>query len=119
MYSWVDCQGQKIKRISVKKPLKNPSSDPLVIGTFSFLNKDIYIKTFNKLLQREVKVNNEFYIDSMINIAIGLGYKCKIFEVDEFICWGTPNEYRTFEYWRNCFNILEDHLYNSNDDNFF
>ena len=119
MYSWVLTESDKIKNVSVKKSLSNPIEDHLLIGTFTFLNKEIYIECFKKLLDTKEKVNNEIYIDSMINLAIKKGYRCKIFEVDECICWGTPNEFKTFEYWRNCFNLLKSHPYKSNNEELF
>ena len=65
-------------------------------------------------------VNGEYYIDSAINDAISLGLKCVVFEIDYYICWGTPNDLRTFEYWQSCFNGWEGHPYLiKNDKNFF
>ena len=38
--------------------------------------------------------------------------KCRIFEVDIYLCWGTPNDLRTFEYWQSCFHKWGSHPYN-------
>ena len=27
------------------------------------------------------------------------GYKAKIFDVTNYLCWGTPNDYKTYNYW--------------------
>ena len=56
-------------------------------------------------------INGEFYIDSLINDAIGLGLQCHLFEVDSYLCWGTPNDLRTFEYWQSCFHKWTSHPY--------
>jgi len=29
-----------------------------------------------------------------------MGLKTVVFEIDKYICWGTPNDLRTFEYWK-------------------
>ena len=71
------------------------------------------------MYDREGMVNNEYYIDSLIKDALRLKYKCKFFEVDQFICWGTPNELRTFKYWQNCFNEWNVHSYQKSLDEDF
>ena len=68
---------------------------------------------------REARVNGEFYVDMLINDAIGMGLRCVLFEIDHYICWGTPNDLRTFAYWQNCFHKWESHPYNiKNDKNY-
>jgi hypothetical protein len=82
-----------------------------VIGTFTFRNADLLRKCIESLKKRDGKVNEEFYLDSCINDAIALGMSCKLFEVDHYISWGTPNDLRTFEYWQNCFHQWDSHPY--------
>jgi hypothetical protein len=65
---------------------------------------------------RKGLVNGEYYVDTAINDAIALGYKCKIFEINHYICWGTPNDLKTFEYWQSCFHKWESHPYNLEND---
>jgi hypothetical protein len=44
-------------------------------------------------------VNNEFYVDSAIAVLLEQGRRAVIFDVDHYICLGTPDDVRTFEYW--------------------
>jgi len=112
MFGWIDAdQNGNIKAISVKTPLASPASDPIVIGTFTFKNADVLRKCIESLKQRNGKINGEFYLDSCINDAIALGLSCKLFEVDHYISWGTPNDLKTFEYWQNCFSQWCSHSY--------
>jgi len=47
-----------------------------------------------------------------------LGLRCVLFEIDHYICWGTPNDLKTFEYWQSCFDGWNGHSYKIlNDDN--
>ena len=39
--------------------------------------------------------------------------KIMIFEIDYYICWGTPNDLKTFQYWQNCFDKWDAHPYKS------
>ena len=56
-------------------------------------------------------INGEYYVDMAINDAIALNLRCVLFEIDSYICWGTPNDLRTFEYWQSCFNDWSSHPY--------
>ena len=40
-----------------------------------------------------------------------MGFVCKLFEVSSFLCWGTPNDLKTFEYWQSCFHKWKYHPY--------
>ncbi|NQW57336.1 MAG: hypothetical protein HQ456_01370 [Polynucleobacter sp.] len=112
MYGWIDAdQNGMIQNISVKTPLDVPASDPIVIGTFTFRNADILRKCIHSLKKRDGRVNGEFYLDSCINDAIAMGLNCKLFEVDHYLSWGTPNDLKTFEYWQQCFTQWSSHSY--------
>jgi len=40
-----------------------------------------------------------------------LGYTVKVFEISSYICWGTPDDLRTFEYWQSFFHKCPWHPY--------
>ena len=108
-FGWINTDQKNIKSVSVKKPLKNPKIDNLIVGTFTFKRKDIFKKSIESLIKRKEMVNGEFYLDSSINDAIQLGYNCEIFKVDNMISWGTPNDLETFKYWEKCFKKWKSH----------
>lgn len=112
MFGWIDYDNTGlIRRISVKTPLKSPTADAIVIGTFTFKKASDFRASIARLIKRNGRINNEFYIDEAINDAIELGLRCQLFEVDNFLCWGTPDDLRTFEYWQSCFHKWEGHPY--------
>ena len=111
MFGWIDAEAGRIRSISVKTPFNCPASDPIVLGTFTFRSTSDYRRAFNRLIERDGRINGEFYIDSLINDAIALGLRCHLFEVDSYLCWGTPNDLRTFEYWQSCFHKWHSHTY--------
>ena len=63
------------------------------------------------MIQRKGLINNEYYIDGCLLDALKMGLRIKVFYVDHFLCWGTPNELKTFEYWQSCFHKWESHPY--------
>ncbi|PRC93970.1 sugar phosphate nucleotidyltransferase [Solimicrobium silvestre] len=111
MFGWIDAKEGQISSISVKTPLDNPASDPIVLGTFTFRRGEDFRRAIEHLIARDGRVNGEFYIDSCINDAIELGLRCHLLEVDSYLCWGTPNDLRTFEYWQSCFHKWPGHPY--------
>ena len=120
MYSWLDVDDQGyVKKIYVKEFIwENPIEEYAVVGTMFFRNKEIYLKSLENLYKNDVRVNGEFYIDSLLNESIKLGYKVKNFEIDEYICWGTPNDLKTYQYWQTFFNKVDWHPYSYENDYF-
>ena len=55
-------------------------------------------------------------VDSILNEAISLGYNVNNFEVDHYICWGTPDDLKTYRYWQNFFNTVNWHPYDYRKD---
>jgi dTDP-glucose pyrophosphorylase len=112
MYGWIDAdEAGTIKSVSVKKPLADPVTDPIIVGAFTFKKLDDFLASVERMKSRAARVNNEYYVDTAINDAIELGLRCVVFEIDYYICWGTPNDLRTFEYWQSCFNGWKSHPY--------
>ena len=111
MYGWINADDGRISEISVKTPLDSPATDPIVLGTFTFRRAEDFRRVVEHLINRDGRINGEFYIDSCINDAIELGLRCYLFEVDSYLSWGTPNDLRTFEYWQSCFHKWASHPY--------
>ena len=117
MYSWLDVDGDDIKGVSVKKfPGGNPVDEYAIVGTMFFRNKDVYLQSLLQTYEKNVRTNGEFYVDSILNEAINLGYTVKNFEVDHYICWGTPDDLNTYRYWQNFFNAVKWHPYDYRKD---
>ena len=111
MYSWIYEDENYISKISVKQNLINPREDYVLIGKFTFKKAKDFVRSAELSFASGDKVNGEYYVDSVINKSIEIGLKVALFEVDYFICWGTPDELETYNYWEKCFNKWEDHPY--------
>ena len=110
-FGWIKRKKDVINYISVKKPLKNPLNDPIVLGTFTFKKIKYFTRSVERMIERGATVNNEYYIDTCLNDAIKLGYNCKIFIVDNYLPWGNPNDLKTFKYWQKYFDLWKNHPY--------
>ena len=113
MFGWIatESDGERIAAISVKQPLEDPARDPIVLGTFTFRSASDFRACLDRMVARDARVNGEFYLDTCINDAIALGLDCRVFVVDHYLSWGTPDDLRTFEYWQSCFHQWSGHPY--------
>lgn len=113
MYGWVktDERGNALG-VSVKKAISDtPYNDHAITGTFFFRKKRYFMEALESVYKKNIRVNNEFYVDSCMGEMVELGRKVKVFEVENYIGWGTPNDYRTFEYWQSFFHKWPNHPY--------
>ena len=117
MYGWVETNNNIAIKVSVKKPISNnPKNDHAIVGTFWFRKIEYFKSGLEQLLLKNVRVNGEYYVDSIMQELIELGYTVKVLEVDHYICWGTPNDYKTFNYWQSYFHKDINHPYDLRKD---
>jgi choline kinase len=115
-YGWIAENNGIIERISTKIALDDPNTDPIVIGTFTFKKASDFFCAAEHMYARDGRINGEFYVDECINDAIKLGLIVKLFEVDHYLPWGTPNDLESFTYWQSCFHKWEGHPYRLEND---
>ncbi|MFC4722889.1 sugar phosphate nucleotidyltransferase [Geojedonia litorea] len=112
MYGWIKTKGDKVLGVSVKKPISdNPRKDHAIVGTFYFRKGLHFKKALDKMYKKNTRINGEFYVDSCIEELVNIGLNVKVFEIDNYICWGTPNDYKTFKYWQSFFHKVDWHPY--------
>ncbi len=105
MYGWVGTKDNHTADfISCKKSIsENPVLDHAIVGIFWFKSANIFFNYGKELVRKDIRINNEFYVDEMMNLLIKDGLKVGIFEVSKYICWGTPDDLRTYNYWKQFF----------------
>jgi len=105
-YAWLDVDKDDcIRHVSCKKFIyEDPLKTHAIIGTMFFRKGKYFMEGLKDNYKEDIRTNGEFYVDDVLNQNIKAGLKVKVFEVDNYICWGTPNDYKTYNYWRNYFN---------------
>jgi bifunctional N-acetylglucosamine-1-phosphate-uridyltransferase/glucosamine-1-phosphate-acetyltransferase GlmU-like protein len=117
-YAWLKVDRyDNVQGISVKKAIsENPYNDHAFIGTMYFRKAQYFLDALKDLYENDLRVNGEFYLDSTVNSLIRRGKRVRVFEVESYIGWGTPNDLKTFEYWQSYFHKQKDHPYSIEKD---
>lgn len=105
MYGWVETDDfGKALHVSCKVPISdNPLEDHAVIGAFTFRRADFFFDAVTAMCAANDRVNNEYYVDVAVNYAIRSSLNIRTFEVDRYICWGTPLDFEIYQYWQEYF----------------
>ncbi len=113
MYSWLDVDALGfVNKVSTKKFTGvDPMKEHAIIGTMIFKKLRYFTEGFLENIKSNSMTNREFYVDDVIRRNIESGLQVRVFEVLNYICWGTPDDYETYLYWQNFFNICTWHPY--------
>lgn len=112
MFGWVDADERgQVSGVRVKQAPEDPRTAPMIVGAFTFRRAGDFARAYQRLIGRQATVNDEYYVDSMIEDAVALGLNVQLFEIDNYLGWGTPNDLKIFEYWQSCFHKWNSHPY--------
>ena len=75
---------------------KNPISNNATVGFYYWKNGSDFVKFAEQMIEKDVRVNNEFYVCPVFNEAIGDGRKIKTFEATKMWGLGTPEDLNYF-----------------------
>tara|TARA_R110002020_G_scaffold123630_2_gene280364 strand:+ start:2578 stop:4212 length:1635 start_codon:yes stop_codon:yes gene_type:complete len=118
MYSYIEAdESGKALSVSMKKPIsEKPSSDHAIVGSFIFNKASHFTENYLNIVKKDIMFNNEYYADLVIQECIDNGLDVKVLEVDEYLCWGTPDDYETYIYWQSFFHKCDWHQYTIDKD---
>ncbi len=92
--------GVRVTGVSVKQPLSpTPRNDLLLVGTFWFRTAGLMTALIDELEAHDLRVNGEFYLDSVVGLAVARGLDVRAFAADGYLCWGTPEALSEAQYW--------------------
>lgn len=76
--------------VAEKKPISNLAT----VGIYFWKKGSDYIKYAERMIEKNIRVNNEFYVCPVFNEAIQDGKKIKVFKIDSLKMWGlgTPED---------------------------
>jgi beta-phosphoglucomutase-like phosphatase (HAD superfamily)/dTDP-glucose pyrophosphorylase len=75
---------------------KNPISDIATVGIYYWKRGSDYVKYAEQMIEKNIRVNNEFYVCPVFNEAIADGKRIKTFDVPSMWGIGTPEDLMYF-----------------------
>jgi HAD superfamily hydrolase (TIGR01509 family) len=75
---------------------KNPISKYATAGIYYWKNGSDYVKYAEQMIEKNLKVNNEFYVCPVFNEAIADGLKVRVFDIEKMWGLGTPEDLDVF-----------------------
>jgi HAD superfamily hydrolase (TIGR01509 family) len=75
---------------------KNPISDNATVGYYFWKHGSDFVKYAEQMIERDVRVNNEFYVCPVFNQAIEANKEIRVFNVEKMWGLGTPEDLRYF-----------------------
>ena len=95
-FSWVK-NNQNGCEISIKKNFSKKNNVKVLIGTFVFKNKRILKELLEYTFKKKMRINNEYYMDTLMLVANKLGYKLNELVVDNYVSWGSHKEFLKYK----------------------
>ena len=77
---------------------KKPISEHATVGIYWWAKGSDYVKYAEQMIEKDIRVNNEYYVCPVFNEAIGDGKKVRIKEIEKEGMWGigTPEDLNYF-----------------------
>lgn len=88
-----------------KKPFTNNRIDePASTGIYAFPKFEIFSVLSQNLFKNQAKWDlKEAYTSLLLNEAVDIGLKVKCIKVKNFICLGTPRDYKEYLFWNSLY----------------
>lgn len=81
-----------VSEVAEKKVISNEAT----VGVYYWKKGSDYVKYAEQMIEKNIRVNNEFYVCPVFNEAIGDGKKIKVKRVESMWGIGTPEDLETF-----------------------
>lgn len=106
MYTWVyvDEDGLVQDMVYKEEPTTDLRTTPVSIGIMYFRKAKYLLEGLNKNREQNMRPMGELCMDSVAHQLAMNNYRVKVFDVDHYACWGTPDDYKTDQFWREHFN---------------
>jgi dTDP-glucose pyrophosphorylase len=75
---------------------KNPISDIATVGVYYWAKGSDYVKYAEQMIEKNIRVNNEFYVCPVYNEGIIDGKKFKTFNIEKMWGLGTPEDLKYY-----------------------
>ena len=101
-YGWLKINNDNtVNSIGYKSGWDSDFANPIITGHFYFPNIGRLKANLELFMQSLKNYDKEISIDEFCGFLIAKNQQVLSYQVDDFLCLGTPKEFRTYEYWLN------------------
>jgi len=91
-FGWVASKKNIITEIACKEKLISKKNGNVILGSFSFNNANLMIKVIKNVIDNKIKINNEYYVDTVMQYALKDDFLIYDFNISNYVSFGTPEE---------------------------
>ena len=92
-WSYAKLNGQGfVTEVAEKKPI----SEHATVGVYFWRRGEDYVRSAEKMIEKNIRVNSEFYVCPVYNEALLSGARVKTFHIEKMWGLGTPEDLDTF-----------------------
>ena len=103
-YGYSKTNGLNVIDIREKKSFtQNPMKEYASSGTYYFKSAKLMKKYFNKTIETNLEINGEYYVSMSFLPMIKDKLKINVFEIENFLQWGTPNDLEEYLWYSDAF----------------
>lgn len=103
-YAFIRDKDQWLQAIQEKKPFTDNRMQEFASNGTYYFGKGRYVKTyFQRLIDRGVALNGEFYVSMVYNLMVEDGLPISVYEVQHMLQWGTPGDLEEYQNWSDYF----------------
>jgi bifunctional N-acetylglucosamine-1-phosphate-uridyltransferase/glucosamine-1-phosphate-acetyltransferase GlmU-like protein len=95
-YAWIN---RKSKKVLKKEAPPNFVDWEMLIGNFTFLSCGLALTLIEELILKNIRINDEYYLDSVIDLAFAHEIAVTTLSISNFLAIGTPEELLTYRYF--------------------
>ncbi|MBY0316686.1 MAG: NTP transferase domain-containing protein, partial [Bdellovibrionales bacterium] len=109
MYAYSRLKGERVVQVKEKGSFTEQRENEYASNGAYYFKKVSDLKSALEYQKKnDIKMNNEFYTSLTIEALLQMKpeSQCRVYEVDAFYQWGTPEDLKIFEYWEKTFKNL-------------
>lgn len=102
-YLKVNVDGQMLQLLEKQSFTKERHNEFASSGVYYIRSWGLFKKYANQVIDQNISTGGEYYVSLIYNPMVADSLKIMTYEVDKFICWGTPEDLKQFLFWGDFF----------------
>lgn len=113
-YAYLRCneKGEMLELREKRSFTDKRHEEPASSGVYYVRSWAMFRRFAEKVMRDGLKVSGEYYNSLIFNPMVEEGLKLTTYEIEKFICWGTPEDVEQYRFWSEYFRNDVDRILN-------